>query len=160
MFMTDATRNTLTMMKEEGINRIVLTSTMGAGDDWARINQLFRALINVSNLKAGYDDRHGVDQVVRASDTDWTLARAVALSNKLADGPLRAAEAGHADQWCRPRRLPPGHRRVGRVDPQGAAPLERTRLTRPTLCTPRYRFRGSATGPPTLGPGMTSPSCC
>ncbi|MFF5497752.1 hypothetical protein [Streptomyces aquilus] len=46
-----------------------------------RINPLFGALINVSHLKAGYDNRHGVDQVVRASDTDtdtdWTLARAV-----------------------------------------------------------------------------------
>ncbi|WP_234383451.1 NAD(P)H-binding protein [Streptomyces dysideae] len=55
---------------------------------------MFRALINVSKLKAAYDDHHGADRVVRASDTDRTLARPVALSNKPAGAPLRAAEAG------------------------------------------------------------------
>ncbi|MGW0704446.1 NAD(P)-dependent oxidoreductase [Streptomyces sp. NPDC002643] len=94
MFMTDATRKTLTVMKEEGIHRIVVTSATGAGDDWARINPVFRALIKASNLKAGYDDHHGVDKLLRASDVDWTLARAVALTDKPMSGPLRAAEAG------------------------------------------------------------------
>ncbi|WP_340373806.1 NAD(P)-binding oxidoreductase [Streptomyces sp. SS7] len=95
MFMTDATRNTLTVMKEEGINRIVLTSTMGAGDDWARLNPLLRALFKMSNLKAGFADHTGVDQVIRASSgIDWTLARAVTLTDKPGGGPVRAAEAG------------------------------------------------------------------
>ncbi|MFI0517331.1 NAD(P)H-binding protein [Streptomyces sp. WSLK1-5] len=62
---------------------------------------MFRSLINVSNLKAGYDDHNGVDQGVRASDTDWTLASAVTLSKKLADGPLRTAEAGTDKQGTR-----------------------------------------------------------
>jgi uncharacterized protein YbjT (DUF2867 family) len=94
MFMTDATRNTLTVMKEEGINRIVVTSTMGAGDDWARINPVFKALVKVSNIKAGFDDHHGVDKLLRASDVDWTLARAVALTDKPMSGSPHAAEAG------------------------------------------------------------------
>jgi uncharacterized protein YbjT (DUF2867 family) len=94
MFITDVTRDTLTVMGEQNIRRIVLTSTQGAGDDWARLNPVFKALISVSNLKAAYDDHHGVDRVVRASDTDWTLARAVALSNKPAGAPLRAAATG------------------------------------------------------------------
>jgi uncharacterized protein YbjT (DUF2867 family) len=94
MFMTDATRDTLTVMKEEGINRIVLTSTMGAGDDWARINPMFKALVKVSNLKAGFDDHHGVDKLLHASDVDWTLVRAVALTDKPMSGPPRAAMAG------------------------------------------------------------------
>ena len=39
--------------------------------------------------------RLSVDQVVRASSgIDWTLARAVALTDKPAGGPVRAAEAG------------------------------------------------------------------
>ncbi|MCQ9131399.1 NAD(P)-dependent oxidoreductase [Streptomyces hilarionis] len=94
MFMTDATRNTLAVMKEEGVDRIVLTSTMGAGDDWARINPVFKALIKVSNIKAGFEDHHGVDKLLRASDVDWTLARAVALTDKPMSGPPHAAEAG------------------------------------------------------------------
>jgi uncharacterized protein YbjT (DUF2867 family) len=94
LFMTDATRKTLTVMKEEGIRRIVVTSAQGAGDDWTRINPVFRALIKISNVKASYDDHHGVDQLLRTSDVDWTLARAVVLTGKPMNGPVRAAEAG------------------------------------------------------------------
>lgn len=94
MFMTDATRNVLTVMGEQNVRRIVINSTMGAGDDWARINPLFRFFVNISNIKAGFVDHSGVDELVRASDTDWTLARAVALTDKPAGGPLRAAERG------------------------------------------------------------------
>lgn len=67
---------------------------MGAGDDWARLNPVFKALIKVSHLKAGFDDHHGVDNLLRASDVDWTLARAVALTDKPMSGSPRAAEAG------------------------------------------------------------------
>ncbi|MFF0086026.1 NAD(P)-binding oxidoreductase [Streptomyces canus] len=94
MFMTDVTRDTLTVMGEQHIRRIVVTSTQGVGDDWARINPVFKALINASILKAAYDDHRGVDQLVRASDTDWTLARPVALSNKPAGAPLRTTKTG------------------------------------------------------------------
>lgn len=94
MFMTDATRNVLTVMGEQSIRRIVINSTMGAGDDWARINPMARFLVNISNIKAGFVDHSGVDAIVRASDTDWTLARAVALTDKPVRGPVQAAEAG------------------------------------------------------------------
>ncbi|MFJ3825971.1 NAD(P)-dependent oxidoreductase [Streptomyces nodosus] len=94
MFMTDAARNTLTVMAEQGIRRIALTSSQGAGDDWARLNPLVKAFINLSNIKAGFTDHTGVDHVVRASDTDWTLARAVALTDRPATGPLHAADPG------------------------------------------------------------------
>ncbi|MFE9029726.1 NAD(P)-dependent oxidoreductase [Streptomyces iakyrus] len=95
MFMTDAARRTLTVMGEQGIRRIVLTSTQGAGEDWARLNPLVKAFIKLSNIKAGFEDHTGVDQVVRASSgIDWTLARAVALTDKPMSGPARGAVAG------------------------------------------------------------------
>ncbi|BEL05041.1 SDR family oxidoreductase [Actinoplanes sichuanensis] len=95
MFMTVAARHTLTVMGEQGIRRIVLTSTQGAGDDWGRLNPLVKAFIKLSNIKAGFADHTGVDQVVRASSgIDWTLARAVALTDEPAGGPVRAALAG------------------------------------------------------------------
>ncbi|RSM89968.1 epimerase [Streptomyces sp. WAC 01325] len=93
-FMTNAARSTLAVMGEQGIRRIILASTQGAGDDWAHLNPLMRAFIKGSNLKAGFADHDGVDRTVRASGTDWTLARAVALSDKTAGGPVRAAERG------------------------------------------------------------------
>lgn len=94
-FMTDAARNTLTVMGEQGIRRIVLVSTQGAGDDWNRLNPIVKALIKLSNLKISFADHDALDHLVRASGTEWTLARAVALSDKPIAGPLRA-ETGNA----------------------------------------------------------------
>ncbi len=95
MFMTNAARHTLTVMSEQGIRRIVLTSTQGAADDWTRLNPLIKALIKLSNIKAGFADHTGLDQLIRASSgIDWTLARAVTLTDKPTGGPVRAAEAG------------------------------------------------------------------
>ena len=93
-FMTDVARATLTVMNELGIRRIVATSSQGVAEDWEHINPIMRGLISISNIKAGFRDHNGVDTVMRASDVDWTLARAVALTDKPATGPLRAAERG------------------------------------------------------------------
>lgn len=93
-FMTTAARDTLTVMDEQDIHRIVLASTQGAGDDWAHLNPMMKAFIKASNLKASFADHDGVDQAVRTSHADWTLARAVALSDKPASGQVKAAERG------------------------------------------------------------------
>lgn len=135
MFMTDATRNVLTVMAEQDSRRIVVNSSMGAGDDWARINPLFKLIVNMSNIKAGFVDHNGVDATVRASDTDWTLVRAVALSDQT--GPRSCArlsgryrEAGYDDQPRRSGRVPRRHRREWHLDSQGTARLELLRPTR------------------------------
>ncbi len=93
-FMTDATRDTLTVMQEHGIRRIVVASTQGAGDSWNTLNPLFKALIKTSGIRHGYADHHGVDALVHASDLDWVLVRSVALTDKTQNAPLRAAHAG------------------------------------------------------------------
>ncbi|MDN4596140.1 NAD(P)-dependent oxidoreductase [Leifsonia virtsii] len=93
-FMTDATRDTLTVMGEKGIRRIAVASTLGAGDSWKTLNPLFKALIKTSGIRHGYNDHHGVDAVVHASDVEWVLARSVALTDAPPRGPLRAAPAG------------------------------------------------------------------
>ncbi|AQT82406.1 epimerase [Mycolicibacterium litorale] len=103
-FMTDAARDTLTVMGEQGIRRIVLASTQGAGDDWKRLNPVIKAAIKLSNLKVGFADHDALDRLVHASDADWTLARAVALSDKPAAGPLLAAEPGTAKPGLRVNR--------------------------------------------------------
>lgn len=93
-FMTDATRTTLTVMAEQGITRFVAISTQGAAEDWKRVNPIMRGLINISNIKAGFKDHNGVDAAMRASAVDWTLARAVALTDKPGRGALQAALPG------------------------------------------------------------------
>jgi hypothetical protein len=81
-------------MAEEGITRIVATSSQGVAEDWKRVNPLMRGLINISNIKAGFKDHNGVDAAMRASGVDWTLARAVAHTDKPGKGTLHAAERG------------------------------------------------------------------
>jgi len=93
-FMTDATRDTLTVMKENGIRRIAIASTQGAGDSWDALNPLMKGLIAISNIRHGYNDHHGVDAVVRASDAEWVMARSVALSDAPSAGAVRAALVG------------------------------------------------------------------
>ena len=93
-FMTDAARATLSVMGEQGITRILATSSQGVAEDWKRVNPVMRGLITISNIKAGFEDHNRVDALMRASDVEWTLARAVALTDKPAKGPIRAAAPG------------------------------------------------------------------
>lgn len=93
-FMTDAVRATLAVMDEQDIKRIVVTSSQGVAEDRKWLNPIMRGLINVTNLKVGFQDHNGVDKVVRASPVDWTLVRPVALTDEPAKGSLRAAERG------------------------------------------------------------------
>lgn len=93
-FMADVIRNVLAVMGERGLARIVVTSSQGVGDDWPRLNPILRALITLSNIKLAFADHDEVDRLIRASSTDWTLVRAVGLTDKPAGGPTRAAEAG------------------------------------------------------------------
>jgi uncharacterized protein YbjT (DUF2867 family) len=93
-FMADAVRKVLTVMGEQGIARIVVTSSQGGGDDWARLNPILRMLIRLSNIRLVFADHNEVDRIVRGSSADWTLVRPVALTDKPAAGPTHAAEAG------------------------------------------------------------------
>lgn len=92
--MTDAARSVLTVMAEQGLTRFVAVSSQGVAEDWARLDPVLRGIIRFSNIKAGFDDQNGVDAAVRASAVDWTLVRAVALTDKPGRGPLRAALPG------------------------------------------------------------------
>lgn len=97
-FMTDAARNILAVMGERHVKRVVFLSAIGVGDSWTTVSWIFRAFIKLSNMKIGYADHDGVDALVRQSNSDWTLVRAVGLSDKPAGalGPLHTTEVGGA----------------------------------------------------------------
>jgi hypothetical protein len=97
--MTDAARNIFAVMAEQHIRRVVLVSAIGVGDSWPIVPWWFRAAIKLSNIKIGYADHDGVDALARKSDTDWTLVRAVGLSDKPkgALGPLHTTEVGGSE---------------------------------------------------------------
>lgn len=93
-FMTESARNVLTAMAEQRLKRLVLISAIGVGDSWKTVPALMRAFIKLSNIKIAYADHDGVDALVRKSDTDWTLVRAVGLTDKTGLGPLHTTEVG------------------------------------------------------------------
>jgi uncharacterized protein YbjT (DUF2867 family) len=95
-FMTDTARNILGVMGEQHVKRVVFISAIGVGDSWKTAPWFFRAFIKLSNIKIGYADHDGVDSLARKSDADWTLVRAVGLSDKPAGalGPLHSTEVG------------------------------------------------------------------
>jgi uncharacterized protein YbjT (DUF2867 family) len=97
-FMTDTARNLLAVMGEQRVKRVVFLSAVGVGDSWPTIPWLFRAFIRLSNIRIGYADHDGVDALVRASDTDWTLVRPVGLNDEPAGaiGALHTTEVGGA----------------------------------------------------------------
>ena len=91
-------RNILAVMGEQRVKRVVFLSAIGVGDSWPTVSWVFRAFIQLSNIKIGYADHNGVDALARKSDTDWTLVRAVGLNDKPAGalGPLHITEVGGA----------------------------------------------------------------
>lgn len=68
-------------MQANSIRRIVILSATGIGDSFADALWLIRFLIRRSNVGIAYADHDRVDSYIRTTDTDWTLARAVGVSD-------------------------------------------------------------------------------
>jgi uncharacterized protein YbjT (DUF2867 family) len=77
----NSVRNSVEAMRAAGIRRIVILSATGVGDSFPYAPWLIRLLVKKTNLGTTYADHDGVDAYIRTTDTDWTLLRAVGLSN-------------------------------------------------------------------------------
>ncbi len=64
-----------------GKRRVVFLSAIGVGDSFDQSAWIMRAMIKYTNMKHAYADHNAAEQVFRASQTDWTLVRAMGLSN-------------------------------------------------------------------------------
>ncbi len=84
---TDGIRNILQAMQRTGAQRLVALSAYGAletqHDSW--FIRLVRKIISEKMR-----DKDGMEKLVRASTTDWTLVRPPALTNAAAKGSYRA----------------------------------------------------------------------
>ncbi|MER6010296.1 NAD(P)H-binding protein [Streptomyces bluensis] len=79
-------------------------------------------------LVLGGSGRTGIHVLKAAADVDWTLARAVALTDKTAAGRVRAAEAGTDKPGTRINRADLAHFPLDTVEKNGwirKAPLVR-----------------------------------
>lgn len=77
------TRATVDAMTEAGVDRLVVVSTLGAGDSRGNLDFVWKRLMFGLLLRKAYADHQRQEEVVRGSDLAWTLVRPGAYT----DGP-------------------------------------------------------------------------
>ncbi|MCB8995121.1 MAG: SDR family oxidoreductase [Bacteroidales bacterium] len=80
--MSVAMKNTVSLMKEKGIKRIILMTALGVGDSANQIPWFFKFLMKISNIKYAYADHDRQEKVLEDSGLDWTVVRPVYLSDE------------------------------------------------------------------------------
>ena len=81
-----ATRILVDAMRSGGVRRLVVVTGLGAGDSRGHGGFLYDAVLFPLLLKRVYDDKDVAEQIVRASDLDWTIVRPGLLTNAPARG--------------------------------------------------------------------------
>ncbi|RAO66447.1 uncharacterized protein BHQ10_002459 [Talaromyces amestolkiae] len=78
-FLADSCANVCEVLEQAGIHRVVIMSTAGVGDSWARLPLLSKAFMSWTNVKYALEDHGLIDKEIRETKMDWTLVRAVRL---------------------------------------------------------------------------------
>lgn len=85
------TRNILSEMARQGIRRIIVESSVGVGDSFARCGG-FQKFLFQTLLRAYFADKAIQEQHIQADNqANWTIVRPVALTNGPATDALRAS---------------------------------------------------------------------
>ncbi len=98
-----STRRLLDAMAGAGVRRLVKISAQGVGDSAPRAGWGFRLLVACSQLAPAFADHAVADELVRASDLDWTIVRPPVLADGPATGHVEAGEALTTWSWSRVR---------------------------------------------------------
>lgn len=84
--MADSVRNTLAVMREHGVKKMVVLGTNGIGSSRANSGWFFNWIVDHSNLKIAFDDHYEVQKLLEAEaerdgEFKWVDVRATGLSN-------------------------------------------------------------------------------
>ncbi|WP_432559009.1 NAD(P)-dependent oxidoreductase [Granulicoccus sp. GXG6511] len=93
----EITRNVIAAMQAEGVRRLVVQSSVGAGDSASQLPVPLRLLMSVLLAKPVADHTEQ-EAAANASGLDWTIVRPTGLTDKPGAGTWRALEvsdAGH-----------------------------------------------------------------
>lgn len=90
---TDVTKAAIEAMRRAGVRRLVVQSSLGAGDSGQQLPQPFRLFAKVALAKP-IADHNAQEDVVRASGLDWTIVRPPGLTDQPATGEWLALEVG------------------------------------------------------------------
>jgi putative NADH-flavin reductase len=80
--MSVSLKNTIQLMNENQIKRIVLMTALGVSDSEKEVPWLFRFLVRISNIKYAYIDHEIQEKMLENSSLDWTILRPVMLTDK------------------------------------------------------------------------------
>jgi uncharacterized protein YbjT (DUF2867 family) len=91
MPITQGIQNIITAMQGQGVRRLVITSTLSATDPDDALNARAKRMVALVKrmMHTAYDEIVHVAEVVRASDTDWTILRLSLLNNKPKSGNVK-----------------------------------------------------------------------
>lgn len=90
---TAVTRAVITAMSGVGVRRLVVQSSLGAGDSGAQMPLPLRVLMKAV-LAAPLADHDEQESAVAASGLDWTVVRPTPLTTKPAAGTWKALQVG------------------------------------------------------------------
>lgn len=101
------TASVVAAMHRTGVRRLIVQSTLGAGDSRPTLNLTWRYLMFGLLLRNAYADHHEQEQVTRQSGLDWTITRPGAFM----EGP-RTGEYRRGFAPMRERKVP----KISRAD--------------------------------------------
>lgn len=85
-----ATRALVGVMTQQGVQRLVCITGLGAGDSRGHGGFFFDQLFLPLLLRKVYEDKDRQEDAIRASTLDWTIVRPTVLNDKPARGHIKA----------------------------------------------------------------------
>lgn len=94
--LTRGMQNIITGMKNQGVRRLIITSTLSAKDSKDKSDFKTKAMVNLvkTTMHSAYEDIVSVAETVRASGLDWIIVRLAILNNKPKSGKVKAGYVG------------------------------------------------------------------
>jgi putative NADH-flavin reductase len=80
--MSVSIKNSVKLMSENNIGRIVVMTAHGVGDSLRQLPGFFKLMIKLTNIKYAYADHEVQEKVLENSALDWTIVRPVGLNDK------------------------------------------------------------------------------
>ncbi len=86
---SEGTKQIIDAMQRYGVKRLVCQTTLGAGDSWNNLNFFWKRIMFGALLRPVFEDHERQEQLVKASDLDWTIVRPSAFTNAKPKGALK-----------------------------------------------------------------------
>ena len=85
------TRHIVDAMRQHGVRRLVVVSSLGVGESRQQLGWLARKVAVPLVLRRPFDDKLRMEELVRASDLDWVIVRPGLLTGGRPSGRWRVA---------------------------------------------------------------------